>query len=83
MDKVDITTLRKNLFSTLEKVANNNEPIMVMTKKGNAVILSQKNYDSIVESIYFISQPRLVEKIKEGEKEERSTMKAFQLNEEW
>ena len=83
MDKVDITTLRKNLFSTLEKVANNNEPIMVMTKKGNAVILSQKNYDSIVESIYLISQPRLVEKIKEGEKEERSTMKAFRLNEEW
>lgn len=83
MGITNATMLRKNLFSSLENVIEFNEPITVNTRKGNAVIISEEEYNSMLETIYLISQPGLVEKIKEGEKEERSTMKAFNPNEEW
>lgn len=83
MSITNATMLRKNLFSSLENVVEFNEPITVNTRKGNAVIISEEEYNSMLETIYLISQPGLVEKIKEGEKEERSTMKAFNPNEEW
>lgn len=83
MSITNATMLRKNLFSSLENVVEFNEPITVNTRKGNAVIISEEEYNSMLETIYLISQPGLVEKIKEGEKEERSTMKAFNPDEEW
>ena len=83
MSITNATMLRKNLFSSLENVVEFNEPITVNTRKGNAVIISEEEYNSMLETIYLISQPGLVEKIKEGETEERSKMKAFNPNEEW
>lgn len=83
MNITNATMLRKKLSSSLESVIDFNEPITVVISKGNAVIISEEEYKSMLETINLISQPGLVEKIKEGEKEERSTMKAFRLNEEW
>ena len=39
------------------------------TKNGNAVILSEEDYNSLMETLYLSSVPGLVEKIKEGESE--------------
>ena len=77
MNITNATMLRKKLSSSLESVIDYNEPITVVTSKGNAVIISEEEYKSMLETINLISQPGLVEKIKEGEKEERSKMKAF------
>ena len=83
MSVTHISVLRKNLFSTIDNVIEYNDSITVNTKKGNAVILSEDEYNAMRETIYLISQKGLLNKIKEGEKENISSMKTYNPNEEW
>ncbi len=71
------------LFNTVDRVIEYNEPVTINTKKGNAVIISEEDYNAFLETIYLISQPGLVNKIKEGEKEKISEMDEYNPNEEW
>ena len=45
---VNATTLRKKLFEYLDDAIDVNDVITVTTKKGNAVIISEEEYNSIV-----------------------------------
>ena len=83
MSYTNISALRKNLFISIENVVEFNESITVNTKKGNAVILSEEEYNSLLETIFLSSQPGLLEKIKEGEKEDVSEMSSYNPNEDW
>jgi len=79
----NISVLRKNLFSSIDNVIEYNDSITVSTKNGNAVIISEAEYNAMLETIYLVSQKGLVEKIKEGEKEDISKMSTYNPNEEW
>jgi len=83
MAVTNISVLRKNLFSSIDNVIEYNDSITVSTKNGNAVIISEAEYNAMLETIYLVSQKGLVEKIKEGEKEDISKMPTFNPNEEW
>ena len=83
MAVTNISVLRKNLFSSIDNVIEYNDSITVSTKKGNAVIISEAEYNAMLETIYLVSQKGLVEKIKEGEKEDISKMSTYNSNEEW
>ena len=79
----NVTELRKNLFNTIDSVIKYNEPVQVTTKNGNAVLLSEEDYNALLETVYLMSRPGLASKIKEGEKEKASEMAKFSPNEEW
>ena len=83
MPTTNISVLRKDLFNSIDKVIEFNETITVNTKKGNAVIISEEDYNSMLETIYLVSQPGLLEKIKKGEKEDIDSMTTYDSNEEW
>ena len=83
MATTNVTELRKNLFSTVDSVIKFNEPVQVTTKNGNAILLSEEDYNALLETVYLMSQPGLVCKIKEGEKERISEMSGFNPKEEW
>ena len=83
MAVINIFVLRKNLFSFIDNVIEYNDSITVSTKNGNAVIISEAEYNAMLETIYLVSQKGLVEKIKEGEKEDISKMSTYNPNEEW
>ena len=83
MAVTNISVLRKNLFSSIDNVIEYNDSITVSTKNGNAVIISEAEYNAMLETIYLVSQKGLVEKIKEGEKEDIASMKTYNPNEEW
>ena len=83
MAVTNISVLRKNLFSSIENVIEYNDSITVSTKNGNAVIISEAEYNAMLETIFLVSQKGLVEKIKEGEKEDISKMSTYNPNEEW
>ena len=53
------------------------------TKNGNAVIISEAEYNAMLETIYLVSQKGLVEKIKEGEKEDISSLPIYNPKENW
>lgn len=83
MAVTNISVLRKNLFSSIDNVIEFNDSITVSTKNGNAVIISEAEYNAMLETIYLVSQKGLVERIKEGEKENISEMSTYNPNEEW
>ena len=65
MAVTNISVLRKNLFSSIDNVIQYNDSITVSTKNGNAVIISESDYNAMLETIYLVSQKGLLEKIKE------------------
>lgn len=66
MLNTNITNFRKNIFGILEQTIKYNEPVNVSTKEGNAVIISEEDYNGLVESLYLSSLPGMKEKIVDG-----------------
>ena len=68
MTITNVTNFRKNIYELLDKTIKYNEPINISTKNGNAVVLSEEDYNSLIETLYIESIPGLKEKIiKAGE----------------
>lgn len=63
MVSIDIISFRKNIYEIIENTIGHNEPINIKTKKGNAVILSEEDYNSLMETLYISSVPNLKEEI--------------------
>ena len=51
MLNINITNFRRNIYGILEQTIKFNEPINVTTKDGNAVILSEDDYNGLMETI--------------------------------
>lgn len=66
MINTNITNFRKNVFNMLEQIIKYNEPINISTKDGNAVIISEEDYNGLIETLYLSSMPKTKEKIKNG-----------------
>ena len=79
----NILGFRKNLSSYLESVIDFDERITITTKKGNVVIISEKEYKSMLEIINPPFSRKLINQIKEGEKEDISKMGIYNPKEEW
>lgn len=66
MTITNATNLRKNLFEYLNLAIETNDIINVNTKKGNVVILSEEEYNGLVETLYLTSIPGMKERLLEG-----------------
>ena len=66
---INITNFRKDIYELLEQTIKFNEPINISTKNGNAVVLSEEDYNNLMETLYISSIPGLKEDIIEGLKE--------------
>lgn len=70
MTNINITNFRKDIYELLERTIKYNEPINISTKNGNAVVLSEEDYNNLMETLYISSVPGLKEDIIEGLKED-------------
>lgn len=59
-----VTNFRKDIFNMLDQTIKFNEPVNISTKSGNAVVLSEDEYNGIVETLYLYSVPELKEQLK-------------------
>ena len=66
MSAINITNARKELYNLVEDVNLYSEPTLIVSKKGNAVLISESDWNAIQETIYLNSIPGIVESIKEG-----------------
>ena len=66
MTHVNITNLRKNLFDYVNQAVEYNDVINISTKNGNAVMISEEEYNSMMETLYLLSVPGMKEKLEEG-----------------
>ena len=83
MPTTNVSVLRKDLFNSIDNVIEYNEIITVNTKKGNAIIISEEDYNALLETLALQSDPRVIKKIKDGEKENIDSMTTDNPNEEW
>ncbi len=63
MTNVNITNFRKNIYEMIETTIEYNEPLNLTTKKENAVVLSEEDYNSLIETLYISSVPNMKEEI--------------------
>lgn len=63
MTNINVTSFRKDIYKLLENAIKYNEPINISTKNGNAVVLSEEDYKSLIETLHIESIPGLKEEI--------------------
>jgi len=63
---INITNFRKNIFGLFEQTIKFNEPVNISTKDGNAILISEEDYNGLMETLYLSSSPTMKEKIVEG-----------------
>ena len=63
MINTNATNFRKNIFEMLDHTIRYNEVINVSTKEGNAIIISEEDYNGMMETLYLSSIPNLKEEI--------------------
>ena len=68
MINTNATNFRKNLFEMIEQTIKFNEPVNISTKSGNAVLISEEEYNSLLETLYLSSVPGMKEKLLDGAK---------------
>lgn len=66
MTNTNITNFRKYIYEMLEQTIKYNEPINISTKNGNAVVLSEEDYNGLIETVYLSSIPKMREKLIKG-----------------
>ena len=63
MTNTNITSFRKDIYKLLEQTIKYNEPINISTKNGNAIVLSEEDYNSIMETLHIMTVPGLKDEI--------------------
>ncbi|MCL1810983.1 MAG: type II toxin-antitoxin system Phd/YefM family antitoxin [Methanomassiliicoccaceae archaeon] len=64
MAVVNATEARRNLFSMIN-LALENERVTITSKTGNAVLISEEELNSILETLYLLSDPETLPAMKE------------------
>ena len=83
MSTINITNARKDLYHLVENVNLYSEPALIVSKNGNAVLISEDDWNAIQETLYLNSVPGMAESIVEAGKEPLEECSAYDPNEEW
>ena len=63
MINTNVTNFRKQLFELIDQTIKYNEPVNISTKNGNAVLMSEEEYNNLIETMYLNSIPGMREKL--------------------
>ena len=66
MTNINVTNFRKDIYELLEQTIKFNEPINITTKNGNAVVISEEDYNGLMETVYLLNTPEMKEKLIKG-----------------
>lgn len=66
MRSINITSARKELYSLVEAVNYDSVPVLITGKNGNAVLISEEDWNAIQETLYLTSIPGMAESLIQG-----------------
>lgn len=66
MTTLNATEARSKLYSLIDETAQTHQPILITGKRGNAVLISEEDWNSISETLYLLSIPGVRESIRSG-----------------
>lgn len=75
MKILNVSEARANLYRLIDQTNEFSEPVMISGKRNNAVLLAEKDWQAIQETLYLTSIPGMRESIIEGMKEPLSESK--------
>ncbi len=83
MTSINITNARKNLYQLINEVVANSSPVTITNKNGNAVLISEDDWNAIQETLYLYSVPGLVKEMLEADKESIKDMERYDPKKGW
>jgi len=66
MSTISVSQARKDLYNLVDQVGESHEPLLITSKRGNAVLLAAEDWQSIQETIYLLSIPKMRESLIKG-----------------
>jgi len=66
MTILNATEARSKLYSLIDEAAESHQPIIITGKRGNAVLVSEDDWNAIAETLHLLSVPGIRESIKDG-----------------
>lgn len=66
MTAITATEARKALFGLIQRVNEDHAAVEVVSKHGNAVIMSKDDYDAITETAYLLRNPANAQRLLEA-----------------
>ena len=66
MTTLNVTDARARLYNLIDETAETHQPIVITGKRGNAVLLSEEDWNSINETLFLLSVPGMRESIRDG-----------------
>ena len=72
MRVLNATEARSKLYSLIDETLTTHQPIAITGKRGNAVLVSEEDWNAIEETLYLLAIPGMRESIKNGMEEDLS-----------
>lgn len=66
MAAITATEARKNLFGLIQQVNDDRMAVEVVSRRGNAVIMSKDDYEALTETAYLLRNPANAERLLES-----------------
>lgn len=66
MIATNYTNIRNNLKSYMDKAKNDYETIVITSKDGNVVMMSEEEYNNLVENLFIMSNQKMVNRLEES-----------------
>ncbi|MHB1344992.1 MAG: type II toxin-antitoxin system Phd/YefM family antitoxin [Thermoleophilia bacterium] len=66
MTNITTTEARENLYQLVHQVQESHEPVQIIGKRGNAVLVSEDDWRAVQETLHLLSVPGMRDSIVEG-----------------
>lgn len=66
MTTLNATEARAKLYALIDETSSSHQPIVITGKRGNAVLLSEEDWNAINETLHLLSIPGMRESLREG-----------------
>jgi len=70
MSLLTVTDARAKLYALIEETLTSHKPVVITSKKGNAVLLSESDWNAIEETLFLLSVPGMRDSLLEGMNED-------------
>lgn len=69
MHTITATNARSNMFQLLKETIKKHFPIRISSKEGSAILISEEDYESLIETAELLSEPGLKKSIQKADQE--------------
>ena len=66
MTSISATEARRLLYRLVDEVCESHQPVQITSRRGNAVLLSEEDWQAVQETLFLLSIPGMRESIREG-----------------